>query len=955
MLLSWFRTCAVVIACAIWVQVSSAVVLPDDPNVRISLNGQWRFKLEQDKPIPATAMIDRRIEPVEYPSDFEKFYLPDYREGDDWHDITVPGNWEIAGFSPVTYGQPGGASGFYRLQFDVPKGWSDRRVMLNCDGVQCGAQFWLNGQPVNVDESSWSRANYHEGGTTAFQVDLTPAVKFGQKNLLALRVTKNTRSVDMDIGDSFFLGGIHRAVTLFAVPKTYFNDITVRTGDANADHADVRIMIDVANCEPGTKPSVQLQDQPAVDVAPDAKGHCEITLGVANPRLWSAEFPELYTLSVDLKTAGGEMIEHTSQRIGIRNITIKDGVFLVNGTPVKLAGMCRHEIYPTLGTAINEAVWRKDLELMKAANVNAIRTSHYPYGAGFYDLCDSMGFYVLDEIPCCSTNMANRELTPAMEQRTRETIRRDKNHPCVVIWGIGNENTRGINNQVAADLLKTLDPTRPRLTSWFSADEGHVDLDDAHYRDVPAIARAEHDPRRAKWPMIYSENPNMWDVQCGADFGSLDRWGEMIERTWREIWQDQHIVGSFLWEWQDRVVIDQCPTKLYGFDPVTGVDYIKLKGLVDGWRNPRPDYYHVKMAYAPIRLEDSIQMSADEVRVEASNRYSFTDLSTLMLHWKLLRENQTIGTGTAHVPLAPRSSGIIRLNLPGELLSKADTLETAVDHPGGWNVATYRYALKSTSNTPPQIKPVSELMFPHFNLVTFTNVPDRMGWHTTQRTSALLQNISLCLANENDWKHIEPQDLWTTPVENVRSIEAEVAMESDPIASVGSLRVARVGDEFRYTLNWWGKRSDVQELGWIFESPGQCSRFSWDRKSLWSYYPDTHIGRPHGTATPDSAGTSLIKMTRPDLFDFNSTKYDCNWASLTDSQSRGLCVHFAPDERHHVRAELGANGTYRLVVNRQCSPPRDYSSSVVPDLYLMLNENQQVTGRFFLNSRTHND
>src|SRR5206468_11958269 len=113
--------------------------------------------------------------------------------------------------------------------------------------------------------------------------------------------------------------------------------------------------------------------------------------------------------------------------------------------------------------------------------------------------------------------------------------------------------TRGINNQFAADLLKKLDPGRPRLTSWFSADEGHVELDDAHYRDVPAIARAEHDPRRANWPMIYSENPNMWDVQCGADFGSLDRFGEMIERTWREIWQDPHIVGSFLWEWQDRV------------------------------------------------------------------------------------------------------------------------------------------------------------------------------------------------------------------------------------------------------------------------------------------------------------------------------------------------------------------------------------------------------------------
>src|SRR5205823_5756398 len=144
------------------------------------------------------------------------------------------------------------------------------------------------------------RANYHEGGTTAFQADLTPAVRLGEKNLLAVRVTKNTRSVDMDIGDSFFLGGIHRPVTLFAVANSHLNDVTVRTGGATSDHADVRILIDVANPQPGMKAIAQLQDQPAVETSPDAEGHCEITIPVSHPRLWSAETPELYSLSVDL-------------------------------------------------------------------------------------------------------------------------------------------------------------------------------------------------------------------------------------------------------------------------------------------------------------------------------------------------------------------------------------------------------------------------------------------------------------------------------------------------------------------------------------------------------------------------------------------------------------------------------------------------------------------------------
>src|SRR5213078_1435475 len=176
---------------------------------------------------------------------FEPFYQDDFREGGDWHDLSVPGNWEIAGYSPATYNQPDNAAGQYRLRFDVPADWEGRVVKINFDGVQNSAEVWLNGEPVKVDEPSWGRKNYHESGWTAWQADLTPAVKCGARNLLAVRVSKSTRSADLDSGDYYFLGGIYRPVTLFSVPKAHVRDLTITTKLRDDGTAEVNVDADV--------------------------------------------------------------------------------------------------------------------------------------------------------------------------------------------------------------------------------------------------------------------------------------------------------------------------------------------------------------------------------------------------------------------------------------------------------------------------------------------------------------------------------------------------------------------------------------------------------------------------------------------------------------------------------------------------------------------------------------
>jgi beta-galactosidase/beta-glucuronidase len=926
----------------------ASIPLPAETDHVISLDGIWRFKLEQaPKPPRFLSQLGKPI-PIQYPATIEPFYKEDYQEGADWHDIAVPSNWEIIGFSPATYNQPDNASGLYRLQFYVPAQWKGRLVKVNFDGVQNGCETWCNGQPVVVDEPSWGRTNYHESGWTAWQADVTSQVRFGETNLLALRVTKNTKSVNCDTGDYFFLGGVYRTVTLFSVPQTHFSDLTIRTTLQPEDSAEVAVIVRVSGATKGAKVSARLEGQAPVEGETDAKGEARLTQHVSHPRLWSAEFPNLYALSVELKSADDGPSERLSRNVGIREVSIRKGVFCVNNVPVKLVGICRHDVYPTLGSAVNEEVWRKDLTLMKAANFNAVRTSHYPYGSGFYDLCDQLGFYVLGEEPFCWVDTSDTNLTAAFAQRAREAVQRDKNHPCVVLWGIGNENKPGINNDLAAQITRDIDPTRPMLISCQKADQGKtpVEFDDKHYIRPAGMRTAEQDPRRGKWPMIYSENPNVWDVRNGPDYGSLDLWGAVIDRTWKELWNDDHVAGTFLWEWQDRAVADQCPTKYYYYYPKTGIQLVKPKGIVDGFRNPRPEYYHVKMAQAPIAVGDKVESAAEGVVLQVTNWYSFTDLSRLKLAWSLQRGAQALSDGSTRLSLPPRSHGPVKLGLPSEALSQADTLKLVLDHPGGWNVATYQVFLKPLTHPAPSVQAIKGVMFPRFNLVTGKQVRDEegKGWRRLVRATGELVNIRVQKTAGAE-AGMDEAGLLATPLMEVRLVDADVRLQPGSIAA-GRVHAELAAGKFSYRFTWNRDKSDIYELGWIFQAPKGINRFSWSRKAVWSYYPPDHIGRPTGTAMPETALAELTKVDRPDAFDFNSTKFDCDWASLTDATGHGLCLEFSPGQRHHVRGGLTPDGGCTLIVNRGYSPPRDISSGIVAESYTVLSKDQQLEASF---------
>jgi len=938
---SW--TCLVVYLSILFIAAMSgaahAVVIPsEDQHVR-SLDGTWRFKLEQAKGEDATPgdHWTRKLD-VDYPDTFEPFYQLDYKEGEGWHDIPVPGNWEIFGHSPATYNQPDNASGFYRYEFEIPKAWEGRIVRINFDGVQNGAEIWLNGQPVKCDEPSWGRDNYHEGGWTAFQVDLTPAVKFGEKNLLALRVTKNTKSSDLDSGDYFFLGGVHRPVTLFSVPETHLQDVTVQTRLLDRGRAEVKLIADVEGSD-AQSVSMQLE---GVDGDADAKvqnGKATITKVVENAKLWSAEFPNLYAMTVELTGKDGKPLHRYQQKIGIREITIKDAVLLINGTPVKFSGMCRHDHSPHEGTATTPEIWRKDIELMKAANVNAIRTSHYPYGKGFYELCDELGMYVMDELPYCWTPTNDPELEPSFTQRARETIRRDKNHPSVIVWAIGNENRdQGQNLQVVADLVKQLDPTRPRAVSEYGGAKYNVELSDSHYTRPEVIEKAGIRAREVGRPHIYLENPNNWEIRLGADPGAWERWGPVLDRVWDVVTRFDTIPGTFHWEWADRAVADKHPTKLYYFFPETGINLLKIKGIVDGFRNPRPWYYEVKMIYSPIRFGEKPQISGDGASFEIENRYSFTDLSHLDAKWQALKAGRAIAEGEAKIAQAPLSKGRAEIKVPQGALAEADALRIDFTHPEGHHVVAHQYRLKPVVRESQIDRELPRgLTLPQFNLITRVTQRDPVIWRKVTRYPATVHNLKI----DGDVKGPNP----------AADFSADVIGGPDN-TTIGKLSGSYRDNQLRYRFEWIGpEKTEVQEIGWAFTMPEEFDRFSWDREARWSVYPETHIGRPTGTAKADTMDVPYTKMERPDAYDFNSTKYDCNWASLTNSAGDGLRVEFDESQRFHCRGGVSEDEGHVLFVNQQVSPPDDLSTPVVRDLYMTLNPGDVIEGSFRIGSQ----
>ncbi|MDQ2732797.1 MAG: hypothetical protein M3Y56_14155, partial [Armatimonadota bacterium] len=324
---------------------------------------------------------------------------------------------------------------------------------------------------------------------------------------------------DADTGDFQSMGGIYRDTSLIAVPQTHIADIVVRTPlDANYKNATLLTQLTI-NGAPGQTVDVvgnlmHSDGSPTAvrltgggRIGADGIAQVEVSAPVEAPALWSAEKPNLYYIVFQM-TSNGQPLERVEQRFGFKQIEVKNNIVLWNGMPIKCTGVCRHDFWADKGFALTEDNWVQDLTMMKAANINAVRTSHYNHAQRFLELCDEKGMYILDEVPYCWINDQVKDLAyaPYLLQRGLETVERDKNRPCVLAWSLGNENPNGIDSQMVMDLVRKTDPTRPAFVSGQdpASIKGQLWKDD-HYPGPDSIDRYARDTR---WGANITEHPH---------------------------------------------------------------------------------------------------------------------------------------------------------------------------------------------------------------------------------------------------------------------------------------------------------------------------------------------------------------------------------------------------------------------------------------------------------------
>ncbi|WP_062465261.1 glycoside hydrolase family 2 TIM barrel-domain containing protein [Demequina soli] len=616
---------------------------------RLDLDGEWSFRWSPSASDADTGFVDPAVDvsgwdTVEVPHQWQ---LDGY--GDQaTHDLVYLNEeypWEAYGeLDPFTIPDEGNSVGSYRRSFDVPDAWDGRRTVLAFQGVKSAYTVWVNGIEVGYSESSYSPAEF----------DVTAAVHPGA-NTIAVLVHRWSDGSWLENQDQIDLSGIFRSVDLYSTPLTYLADHTVTTHVADdlasaTVHADVEVVGDAT-----VRATLHDAEGAVVGEATGASS----TIDVPDARLWSAEDPYLYTLVYEL-LEGGEVTETVATRVGIREFGIVDGLMTLNGMPLDIKGVNRSEMSPDTGQAFTEEQTREDLLLMRQHNITAVRTSHYPASPDLYRLADEIGMYVLDE-----ANLETHELRrfpdgapewdAAVMDRIVSLYERDKNHPSVLWWSLGNEVGPGEIFAEAADWLRSVDPGR---LVHFQEDSTVADVDGVFYPYLSTLE--ERAATTAGRPWIMTEYQHALGNALGG-----------IEEFWQVIDTNPEMQGGFVWQWADQAirlpidggvgalpVADDAPagsTYLsYGSDwgdaPTDGP--WTLNGVVNPDRVPQPELADLAAVYAPVEL-----VSSDGSRIQVRNEHLFTDLSELAATWTLEADGVPVDSGSLVVSLAPGSTG----------------------------------------------------------------------------------------------------------------------------------------------------------------------------------------------------------------------------------------------------------------------------------------------------------
>ncbi|MDP4270045.1 MAG: glycoside hydrolase family 2 TIM barrel-domain containing protein [Bacteroidota bacterium] len=665
-----------------------------------SLNGLWKFHWSAN--------------PQSRPVDFSAEGF----SADKWDNVLVPGNWELQGFGTPIYtnvaypfkrdiprvmGEPDKSFttykernpvGSYLASFIIPSNWTDKQVFLNFGGVQSAMYVWVNGQKVGYSENSMSPAEF----------DITRYIHKGE-NKLAVEVYKYSDGSYMEDQDIWRLGGIFRDVDLIARPKVFIGDYFIKAiPDKTYANANVSIDLSLDNRQlqsiaglkveaeiTGYSKSGEYIDIPVAVKVPVSKSK-EVSFAINSmikqPKLWSAETPDLYHLVLKLKNKKNEIVDNAECYFGVRKIEVRGEVFYINGKAVKLRGINRHEQHPRSGKHMSRQFLIRDMELMKQANINWIRTSHYPNDPMFYELCDKYGFYVMDEAnqESHAYGLGNKELGEdpvwknAHLERATALVGRDKNHACVIFWSLGNEGGKGQNMKAMADTIRKLDPTRLVFSDTHREISDLYDDSYLHPDDFKKLAERIKDK-----PVVMREYSH---VQGNS--------GGNLQEYWDVIYADSSIAGAAIWEWDEHglpkpkdgsnLKLITSPDELelkenefwaYGGDfgdrPNDG--NVVMRGLVTTDRKINPQYYEVQKVYQPVLFK---LLNEKEMKIEVTNHYDFLSLQNLDFEYEYTLNGKSVQRGTFQCDNLPRTTSVVSIPLPHFANTESAELNLAI-------------------------------------------------------------------------------------------------------------------------------------------------------------------------------------------------------------------------------------------------------------------------------------
>ena len=668
----------------------------------MSLNGTWNFNWVRN--------LDQR--PIE-------FYKIDYNDKG-WDKIQVPGVWELNGYGDPLYVNAGYAwsnqfnsnppeiptennhVGSYRKTIHVPENWKGQEIYAHFGSVTSNISLWINEKFVGYSEDSKLEAEFN----------VTKYLKPGN-NLIAFQVHRWCDGTYLEDQDFWRFSGVARDCYLYARNKVHIDDIIV-TPDLIDDYKNGLLNIDI-NLEGSGSVLLKLSDSQSAVVKEETlkgSGHLKTQLRLDNPLKWTAETPNLYTLTAILKNKN-TVVEAIPIKVGFRKVEIKNSQLLINGKPILIKGVNRHELDPDGGYVVSKERMIQDIQLMKKFNINAVRTCHYPDDNLWYDLCDKYGIYLVAEANIESHGMGYGERTVAKNpdyalahlERDQRNVQRNRNHPSVIIWSMGNEAGFGPNFEACYRWIKSADPSRP-----VQYEQGHgnefTDIFCPMYYSYKSCDNYGNDTNKNK-PLIQCEYAHA----MGNSMGGFKEYWDMIRKY-------PNYQGGFIWDFVDQSIhwknSDGVPIYAYGgdFNPYDASDKNFLdNGLVSPDRAPNPHFYEVGYFYQSIWTKP---IDINNGMLEVYNEYFFQDLSNFYLEWELVANGMAVKKGIVrelNIQPQEKQQILLGLEIPEDLDGKELFLNLFYKTkrgtdliPSGYILAKQQWPVRDYKNSPQVIK-----------------------------------------------------------------------------------------------------------------------------------------------------------------------------------------------------------------------------------------------------------